>query len=66
MTRRFALFIGLILASTLHALFNFFILKSNGDSGLLSTFLGVWIGIVLLILVFERIKRIRKPLKSYK
>lgn len=60
-TRRLALFIGLILASLLHTLFNFFILKSNGNSGLLLTLLGVWFGIIVLILLFERIKRIKKP-----
>jgi len=60
-TRRFSLFIGLILASALHALFNFSILNSKVDNGLLLTFLGVWFGIIILILLFERIKRIQKP-----
>jgi len=59
--RKQALFIGLILASALHALFNFFILKSNGDTDLLLTFLAVWLGVILLILIFERVKRIRNP-----
>jgi RsiW-degrading membrane proteinase PrsW (M82 family) len=52
---------GLILASTLHALFNFFILKSNDSTGLLLTFTGVWVGVIILILLFEKIKRIQKP-----
>jgi len=64
--RRVALFWGLILASALHALFNFFILKSNGDVDLLFTFLGVWLGIILLILVFEKVKRIQNPRKLFK
>lgn len=49
---------GLILAIVLHALFNFFIIESNGEKVLL-VFLAVWIGVILLMLIFERIKRIR-------
>lgn len=60
-SREFALFIGLILASILHTLFNFFILKSDGNGGLLETFLVVWFGIIVLILLFEKIKQIRNP-----
>lgn len=51
---------GLILAIVLHALFNFFILRSNGET-LLGIFLFVWIGIIIVILLIERIKRIRRP-----
>lgn len=60
-SRVYALWFGLILASTLHALFNFFILKSNGSSELLWTLFAVWTGIIILILVFERIKQIKDP-----
>ncbi|HEY4502714.1 MAG TPA: PrsW family glutamic-type intramembrane protease [Candidatus Paceibacterota bacterium] len=60
-TRRLSLFIGLILASVLHAFFNLSILRSNADNGLLLAFLGVWFGIIILILLFERVKRIQKP-----
>jgi len=49
---------GLILAIVLHALFNFFIIKSDGE-GALVIFLLVWLGIIALILFFEKIKRIR-------
>lgn len=61
MAHEFALFTGLILASILHALFNFFILKNNGDVELMKTFFAVWLGVIVLILVFERIKRIGRP-----
>ncbi len=64
-SREFALFIGLILASILHTLFNFFILKGNGDSGLLETFLVVWVGIIILIFVFEKIKQIQNPRTTF-
>lgn len=48
--------LGLILAGTLHALFNFFILESAGI-GILKVFGCVWLGIVLVLLVFEYIKK---------
>ncbi|MBL7045200.1 MAG: PrsW family intramembrane metalloprotease [Parcubacteria group bacterium] len=51
-------FYGLILAILLHSLFNFFIMKGSGDK-VLTVFVFVWIGIAILILLFEKIKRIR-------
>lgn len=50
--------IGVALASTLHATFNFFILNTPEDN-LLRTFAVVWFGIVILIGSLEYIKRIR-------
>lgn len=64
--RRWALLGGLILASALHALFNFFILRSNGDTDILLTFLAVWLGIILLILVFEKVKRLGRPQQFFR
>jgi len=52
-------FLGLILAVILHGLFNFFILKSNGGE-LMRVFMFVWIGLVLLLIAFERVKRITR------
>lgn len=49
------IFIGIILAIALHTAFNFFIIKS-GTEQLLLIFGFVWIGIVGLIFVFQRIK----------
>ena len=57
--RRF-LWIGIVLAIALHAVFNLFIINSKGES-ILFVFLGVCLGAILLILFFEKIKRIRKP-----
>ncbi|MBI2039296.1 MAG: PrsW family intramembrane metalloprotease [Candidatus Niyogibacteria bacterium] len=48
---------GLFLAVALHALFNFFILKGGGTN-LLSVFSVVWLGIIVVILSFEKIKKI--------
>ena len=53
--------VGVILAIGLHALFNFLII-STGSSGILTVFLGVWVGIIFLLLSFERIKNIHRPL----
>ena len=52
--------VGLILAIVLHGLFNFFILKSTGGE-LMRVFAFVWVGLILLLIAFERVKRIRKP-----
>jgi RsiW-degrading membrane proteinase PrsW (M82 family) len=49
---------GLILAGTLHALFNFFILKGDGSYTLLAFFL-VWTGIIFFFALFEIVKYFR-------
>lgn len=49
--------VGLILATLLHALFNLFIIK--GDQNSFIGFLIVWLFIILLILLFEYIKKIK-------
>jgi len=46
---------GLFMAILLHALFNFFIIEASGG-GILIIFLFVWMGIVVLFLLFEKIK----------
>ena len=58
--KRAALIIGLVLATALHTLFNFFIIETNGEK-LLTIFLFVWIGIIVVILLLEHIKHLRKP-----
>jgi len=47
--------IGLFMAVLLHALFNFFIMDASGG-GILIIFLFVWMGIITLFLLFEKIK----------
>ena len=49
--------IGLCIAIVLHALFNFFIMDASGET-ILAVFLFVWIGIIILFLLFEKIKQI--------
>ena len=51
---------GIILAISLHALFNFLIM-TTGASSILTVFLGVWVGIIMLLLTLERIKDIHRP-----
>lgn len=46
---------GLFIAVLLHALFNFFIMDASGET-ILVVFLFVWMGIILLFFLFERIK----------
>ena len=50
--------IGIAIAVVLHSLFNFFIINSNGEK-ILMVFAFVWIGIILLLLFFEKIKKIK-------
>ena len=46
---------GLFVAIVLHALFNFFIMDASGET-ILGVFLFVWMGIIVLFLIFEKIK----------
>ncbi len=57
--RRHALWIGMFIAITLHTLFNLFIIQGSG-SGVLIIFSVVWLAIVILILLFEKIKRLSR------
>lgn len=50
---------GLFIAILLHALFNFFIIRASEpgkENGVLLVLLFVWMGIILLFLLFEKIK----------
>ncbi|KKR83383.1 MAG: hypothetical protein UU28_C0001G0003 [Parcubacteria group bacterium GW2011_GWD2_40_9] len=53
------LFFGILVAGTLHFLFNYFIILSGGQN-ILKIFMPLWIVIIILIFVFEKIKRIKK------
>lgn len=56
--KRTFLFLGIAVAIVLHTLFNFFILKSGNN--ILIIFLGIWVAIILLILILEKVKLARK------
>lgn len=51
--------VGLFIAIILHTLFNFFIMDANGET-ILAVFLFVWMGIIILLLVFEKVKLIER------
>jgi len=51
------------LAVALHALFNYRILNASGTD-LFIVFAGVWVGIIALIVAFERVKRVRRQTSS--
>lgn len=55
--RRRYIFSGFILATVLHALFNLFIIKSSQNSFV--GFLLIWLFVVLIVVLFERIKKIK-------
>lgn len=47
--------LGLFVAIVLHALFNFFIMDGSGET-IIGVFLFVWMGIVILFIIFEKVK----------
>ena len=55
------IFIGVILATVLHFFFNYFILKIGAGSGseTLKVFLPLWIMAIVIIFIFEKVKRIK-------
>ena len=53
--------VGVILASLLHAGFNFLILNT-ADEHILRTFAGVWVGVIAVLAALEFVKRIRPSL----
>lgn len=54
-TQIFAGTVGLFIAIVLHAWFNFSIMRASGEN-ILAVFLFVWMGIILLFFLFEKIK----------
>ena len=56
--KRIAIWIGLFTAVVLHILFNLSIIKGNGDN-LFIIFGFLWIGVIILLLFFEKTKALR-------
>jgi RsiW-degrading membrane proteinase PrsW (M82 family) len=50
---------GLFLAILLHAIFNFSIMNASGET-MLAVFLFVWIGIIMIFLLFEKVKLLER------
>ena len=59
--RRLFALCGVVLATALHTLFNFFILDTGGDATF-GIFFCIWLGIIAVLLLVERIK---SPVKNY-
>jgi RsiW-degrading membrane proteinase PrsW (M82 family) len=51
---------GVILAVLLHAIFNSLIIL-QGAGNILLVFVAVWVGVVFLLLAFERVKEVERP-----
>ena len=51
--------LGLFMAIILHALFNFFIMDASGET-VLGVFMFVWMGIIVLFILFEKVKLLEK------
>ncbi len=51
--------VGLFIAIVLHTLFNLFIMDANGGA-ILSVFLIVWLLVILLFMIFEKVKQFER------
>ncbi len=54
--KKMSMLFGIILAITLHSIFNFFIMK-NGGSDFLKVFSFLWVIVVIVMLIFEKLRR---------
>ena len=54
--RYFYVFIGFLFAIALHSIFNFFIIR-NGGSDFLKVFSFLWVVTIIVILLFEKVRR---------
>lgn len=48
---------GLFMAIILHTLFNLFIMDANGET-IISVFLAVWLLVILMFMIFEKVKQL--------
>ncbi len=60
--RMWYIFTGLFLAIALHSVFNFFIIRTNGNSGndfleILKVFSFLWVVTIIVMLLFEKVRR---------
>ncbi len=54
--KKWSLFIGFIVAITLHSVFNFFIIKNEGND-FLKVFAFLWVVTIIVMLLFEKVRR---------
>jgi hypothetical protein len=53
------LFMGFLVSIALHSAFNFFIIRNNG-SDFLKVFAFLWVVTIIVMLIFEKIKRMHR------
>ncbi|KKR70570.1 MAG: hypothetical protein UU13_C0003G0014 [Candidatus Nomurabacteria bacterium GW2011_GWB1_40_7] len=54
--KKWYLFIGFLVAIALHSVFNFFIIKNNGND-FLKVFAFLWVVTIIIMLLFEKVRR---------
>src|SRR3989338_2630712 len=54
--KKWHLLVGLLVATVLHTIFNFFIMRNNG-SDFLKVFAFLWVITIIIILLFEKLRR---------
>jgi RsiW-degrading membrane proteinase PrsW (M82 family) len=54
--RNLYIFMGIIIAITLHSAFNFFIIQNEGNN-FLTVFSFLWVGAIIIMLIFEKLRR---------
>lgn len=57
--RAFSVFVGFLAAVALHSAFNFFIIR-NGGADYMKVFSFLWVATVILLLLFEKVRRMSK------
>lgn len=57
--KRGNLIAGIFIATLLHFIFNYFIINNNGGS-VLKVFIPLWLSIVVIIFLFEKVKKIKE------
>ncbi len=56
--REWHILIGIIMAISLHSVFNFFIMNNNSGSDLLKIFAFLWVVTIIVMLLFEKVRRL--------
>jgi hypothetical protein len=54
--RKWHLFVGFLIAITLHSAFNFFIIRNDGND-FLKVFAFLWVVTIIVLLLFEKVRR---------
>ncbi|OGI89412.1 hypothetical protein A2911_02490 [Candidatus Nomurabacteria bacterium RIFCSPLOWO2_01_FULL_40_15] len=56
--KKLYLLVGLLVATTLHSVFNFFIMNNSGDN-FLQVFAFLWVVTIIIMLLFEKLRRMQ-------